>query len=76
MIHLPSDFCVFMMSHIYLREFGSKPEDGSSKNIILASPIKALAKHNFLLLPPERFLLSLPFYLAREHFWMTYYMAV
>ncbi len=48
-------------------DVGSKPEEGSSKNIILDFPIKAFANDTFLLLPPERFLTNFPFYVARLH---------
>jgi len=40
--------------HNILLEIGSNPVDGSSKNNIFGALIKAIATHNFLLLPPER----------------------
>jgi len=41
--------------HKYFLAIGSKPEDGSSKNYKSGPPIRVLATHNFLLLPPDKF---------------------
>jgi len=42
-------------SHIFLLETGSRPVVGSSKNIYLGLPKRAMATHNFLFCPPLRF---------------------
>lgn len=50
-----------MISQIPCLDLGSSPEEGSSKKITLFLPIRALASETFLLFPPERFLINLPF---------------
>jgi len=45
----------FKVFHKNLLAIGSTPVDGSSKNYISGPPIKALATHSFLLLPPDKF---------------------
>jgi hypothetical protein len=47
--------------HIPCLELGSRPEDGSSRKIILDLPISALANDNLRLFPPDRFLTNFPF---------------
>lgn len=42
-----------IISHNYLRFSGSKPVDGSSKNIINGSPTNAIAIDNLLFIPPD-----------------------
>lgn len=42
------------MSQICYLDTGSIPAVGSSKNMILEFPVRAIAKDNFLLVPPER----------------------
>lgn len=49
------------------RDFGSNPDDGSSRKIILDFPIKAFARETFLLFPPDKFLTNFPFYVPRLH---------
>jgi hypothetical protein len=49
-----------MISQIDYLEFGSKPEDGSSKKMSFDPPISEFARQSFLLLPPDKFLLSFP----------------
>ena len=46
-----------MTSHTNLREYGSIPLVGSSKNIIAGLPINAHANESFLFMPPDKFLL-------------------
>jgi hypothetical protein len=58
----------FIIPQIDCLELGSRPEEGSSKKTILLPPIKELAKHNFLLFPPDKFLLNLPLSAPRAHF--------
>jgi hypothetical protein len=41
-------------SHVDLREYTSIPEVGSSNNTNLGFPINAMAKHNFLFIPPDK----------------------
>jgi hypothetical protein len=55
------------MSQIFYLEIGSIPEVGSSKNITLDYPINEIAKLNFLLVPPERFLASFKRSLFKSH---------
>jgi len=46
-------YLIFLsISHKALLETGSNPDEGSSKKIVVAFPIKAIAKLNFLLFPP------------------------
>lgn len=49
---------------------GSKPEEGSSNNNIFESPIKEIAKDNFLLLPPDKFFENLPASKPKAHYFM------
>ena len=60
-----------MMFQTPCLEFGSKPEDGSSRKITLDLPMIALARESFLLFPPERFLTNLPFSFAKLHSMMV-----
>ena len=48
-------------------ELGSRPELGSSRKIMRDPPIRLLARHNFLLLPPDKFLASFPFSNCNAH---------
>ena len=62
---------VLRISHIPFLEFGSRPDDGSSRKIIFEFPIKALAKQSFLLFPPDKFFANLPASFVRAHSSMT-----
>jgi hypothetical protein len=42
-----------MTYHMNLRDIGSIPVEGSSKNTTAGLPIRAIANESFLLLPPE-----------------------
>ena len=57
MIVLPVCARFRMTSHMNLREYGSIPLVGSSRNTIDGSPINAHANDNFLFIPPDKFLL-------------------
>jgi len=56
---------LLMTVHMNLLAYGSIPVDGSSKKIIGGLPNIAIATDNFLLFPPDKFILRLSTYCVR-----------
>ena len=66
-MHLSWERIDLIIPQIDRLEFGSSPEEGSSRNMNLDFPIKAFANESFLLFPPDKFFESFSFYASKLH---------
>ena len=55
-----------MKDHVSLLEVGSIPEEGSSSNRILVSPIMAISSWSFLFCPPDSVATLESFFFSRS----------